>query len=379
MGTTPPRFQPFSQQSLLRPVMPELDSIRGLAILSVLFYHGLYWGVDASHFAPIARYLLNGLQAGRLGVDLFFVLSGFLITGLLIDSRHRPDYYRRFYIRRALRIFPAYLLTILVLVVLRHTRSDFILLSLAYLSNLTPLFGIPVAYAVLWSLAVEEHFYLLWPVLTRTFGDNGLMITSIVIICLSPVSRLIGYWGSLHSGHSDFHFTEYTWNSVDGLAAGALLAVFLRRMFPSRQQLIFLGSSMCVVAAGIWVVGIPAGILTRQRAAGAALQVVPAHLIFAAMIIFFLIAGTSRWSVVVQNPVLMFFGEISYGLYLYHLLVFEAFDWLAKRYLSEPRATALIIVLIRFVVVMSVSVFVALFSRRQIEDRFLRLKAKLAK
>ena len=88
--------------------MPELDSIRGLAILGVLFYHGLYWARDFSPFTSAEKRLLFLMSAGQFGVSLFFVLSGFLITGLLIDSRNRIDYYKRFYIRRALRILPAY-------------------------------------------------------------------------------------------------------------------------------------------------------------------------------------------------------------------------------------------------------------------------------
>lgn len=132
--------------------MPELDTIRGLAILGVLLYHGLYWNVNLSNFPSLERIILTGMWAGRMGVDLFFVLSGFLITGILLDSRNRQDYYRRFYARRALRILPAYLLILAILAVTKYTPLSFVLLSLIYLSNLTPLFGIPIAYPVLWSL-----------------------------------------------------------------------------------------------------------------------------------------------------------------------------------------------------------------------------------
>ena len=71
--------------------MPELDSIRGIAILGVLFYHGFFWGIDLAPFSKAARLVLTGMWVGRLGVDLFFVLSGFLITGLLLDSKERPQ------------------------------------------------------------------------------------------------------------------------------------------------------------------------------------------------------------------------------------------------------------------------------------------------
>ena len=92
-------------EPLLRSVMPELDTLRGMAILGVLFLHGFFWPYSGLHFGRLGTLWLNITQPGWLGVNLFFVLSGFLITGILIDSAAGPDYYRRFYTRRALRIF----------------------------------------------------------------------------------------------------------------------------------------------------------------------------------------------------------------------------------------------------------------------------------
>jgi peptidoglycan/LPS O-acetylase OafA/YrhL len=94
-------------EPLLRSEMPKLDAIRGVAILGVLLYHGLYWGLDISKFSTFERAVLTGMWLGRFGVHLFFVLSGFLITGLLMDARNKPRHYSRFYIRRVLRILPA--------------------------------------------------------------------------------------------------------------------------------------------------------------------------------------------------------------------------------------------------------------------------------
>src|SRR5437667_8960173 len=183
-------------EPLLRPAMPELDSIRGIAILGVLFYHGLFWGIDLAPFSKAARLVLTGMWVGRLGVDLFFVLSGFLITGLLLDSKERPDYYSRFYKRRALRILPAYLLTIVVLVLVSHSPWKFIVLSLLYLSNLTPLFGVAMAYPVLWSLAVEEHFYFVWPAVVRLLKVKDLAVCCLLIAVLSPVSRAFPFYST---------------------------------------------------------------------------------------------------------------------------------------------------------------------------------------
>ena len=179
-------------EPILRPAMPELDSIRGIAILAVVFYHEFY---SIGMGTPLARWqhlLVLAFGPGRMGVNLFFVLSGFLITGILLKSRDDKNYYKRFYARRALRIFPIYFLLLIVLAALGYPRS-FLLLSLLYLSNLVHLFGVPLAYNVLWSLAVEEHFYFIWPFMVRTLTRKNLEVLAIALIASSPLIRLISY------------------------------------------------------------------------------------------------------------------------------------------------------------------------------------------
>jgi len=320
-------------ESLLRPKMPELDAIRGIAILGVLFYHGLYWQIDLTRFPSLLRLFLTLMWTGRLGVNLFFVLSGFLITGLLVDSRERPDYYARFYVRRALRILPAYLLTMLVLVVFSLAPWKFIALSLLYVSNLTPLWGIPIAYPVLWSLAVEEHFYFVWPTIARKFSMKKVLYTCAGIILVSPVLRLFAFLLTEKNGFVSFVCNEYTWNAADGLACGALLAVYLRIYKPSRVRLAKIAVGWLALSVALWVGGLPWGILTRERPVGTALQVVPWQFAFIAVVAGALILGTGKSPLkgFSHSKTLSFFGEISYGLYLYHLLVFEAVDSLARK------------------------------------------------
>ena len=136
---------PGDQTSILRPHMPELDTIRGLAILGVVFYHGFYWARDLSPYSRWQQIFLKTMSVGQYGVNLFFVLSGFLITGILLGTRGREDYYKRFYLRRALRILPAYYLTLLIVVAFRLTSKGFLLMSLMYSSNLSLLFGISMS------------------------------------------------------------------------------------------------------------------------------------------------------------------------------------------------------------------------------------------
>ena len=150
--------------------LPTLDGLRAIAILLVV-PHNLNLMVTAG---GIAHVFIAALYRGWIGVQLFFVLSGFLITGILLDARNAPDYYRSFFVRRVLRIFPLYYATLIVLFVLlpalgllpaSFKRDPMVELSLwAYFSNWYGAFHQgPDAVSHFWSLAVEEQFYLLWP------------------------------------------------------------------------------------------------------------------------------------------------------------------------------------------------------------------------
>ena len=110
---------------IVRPRMPELDTLRGIAILSVFVFHGFEETIGTAVAHPVwQRAILTLVSQGWAGVNLFFVLSGFLITGILLDSRNKPRYYSRFYSHRALRILPAYYLLLLILFILGRTGSN---------------------------------------------------------------------------------------------------------------------------------------------------------------------------------------------------------------------------------------------------------------
>jgi len=358
--------------------MPELDSIRGIAILAVLFYHGFFWQTDMSRFAGAERLFISLMWIGRLGVNLFFVLSGFLITGLLLDTRSRPDYYRRFYIRRALRILPAYYAILLVLAVTRHHIGAFLLFSVVYLSNLTPLFGVAISYGVLWSLAVEEQFYLLWPFIVRYLTLRRLALLSSIVVVITPMTRLVSFYSGYKDGFISFVFNYYTWNASDALACGALLAILIRALEPSRVGALKVSAAAIGGAVLLWLVGTPFGILTRQRAFGAALQVTPWNIAFAGLLGIFLVVGTSDWKFLVSPAPLRFFGEISYGLYLIHVLIFDTYDALTGRYFPTLKhGSGFGALWLRFFCAASVATVLAYASRRWFENPFLRLKDRL--
>ena len=261
----------------------------------VVLYHAFYWQNDFHGLSRPEKLFVWMMWAGRLGVNLFFVLSGFLITGLLLQTVERPDYYRRFYIRRALRILPAYYALLLILLFIPQQSLAFLGLSAIYVANLAPLFGVAMSYPVLWSLAVEEDFYLIWPLLVRKVTAFGLFACCIAIVLFTPVFRWLSFMIESHRGYVSFTFNDYTWNSADGLAAGAFLVIALRRLAWTRSVLLYFSISSVLSGAAIWFAGIPFGILLRQGSGfGAALQVSPWNIGFVGLLGLTLLVGTSR-------------------------------------------------------------------------------------
>jgi peptidoglycan/LPS O-acetylase OafA/YrhL len=358
---------------LLRPFMPELDTLRGIAVLGVLLLHGFYWQYAGFSFGRWADAFLKITQPGWLGVNLFFVLSGFLITGILLDSKNRPDYYRRFYTRRALRILPAYYLLLIFLWVLGSASGAFVGLSFIYLANITNFFGVACDYGPLWSLAVEEHFYILWPTVVRRITIRRLAWVSAAIVVGVPVLRAIAFGLGWTAG-----LAWYTWFVADGLAMGALLAIVLRTPV-TRGQVQRICGWILGAAVVLGIAGRPFGILTRDRLLGAALQWSIIHGFFAGVLLFFLLAGTGSLKRYVNVPILQFLGYISYGLYLDHLLAFRMYDRLGHRYLPQliPTNGHFGLVLLRFVLAGGGAIAVAYLSRKFFEERFLRLKDSL--
>jgi peptidoglycan/LPS O-acetylase OafA/YrhL len=357
---------------LIRARMPELDTLRGIAILGVMFLHGFYWQYSGFHFSRPQRLALMATKPGWLGVNLFFVLSGFLITGILLDSRGRPGYYRRFYTRRALRILPAYYSLLILLAVLRQASAAYLGLSSVYLANVTVLFGVANDYGPLWSLAVEEHYYIVWPALVRRCGLRSVAMLAAGICLAEPLLRAAAF----KTGHAS-GIAAYTWFVADGLAMGGGLAVVLRTSV-SRRQLTAICALLLGLAAGAAVLGSPFGLLTRDNLLGAALQHTLIDLAFAGVVLLALLLGTGRWSGYVNNPVLGFLGYISYGLYLLHLLIFRIYDKLSELFWPQlqPRDGRFGLIVLRFVCVSGLCIGLAYLSRRFFEERFLRLKER---
>jgi peptidoglycan/LPS O-acetylase OafA/YrhL len=370
---------PRIPEKLVRPVMPELDSLRGVAILLVLFFHGFNRPGALEALTGPARDFVYLATGGWVGVNLFFVLSGFLITGILLDSRSKPQYYKRFYIRRALRILPAFYLLLLFLCVLarigwldhRRIGWPFITLSFFYLANVTTFFGVPGQYMALWSLAVEEHFYLLWPTVVRQLSKRAIAWCAIAVVVACPALRAVGYRLGYNYG------AGYTWLVADGLALGALVGVLSRTRFGTRRAICLFSIFSFVAAIGLLTILRPFGIWRQSTFAGGVFQETAVNVFSAAILTSTLLLGTSRFQWIVNRPVLQWFGRISYGLYLIHMLAFDVVDhWIIHYYPSMyPQIPSHFgLTWIRFLLGAAVGVGCAFLSRRYFEEWFLRFK-----
>jgi peptidoglycan/LPS O-acetylase OafA/YrhL len=368
---------PFSGDNLLRPRMPELDTIRGIAVLLVVFFHGFGFRYGLHGLSGFPKLFVAATLPGWMGVNLFFVLSGFLITGILLDTKTRADYYRRFYVRRALRILPLYYAVLLLLAVLtrtglvnRHASWAYLTLSFFYLSNVTGLFGVASQYTVLWSLAVEEHFYLLWPTAVRWLSGRRVATAGVAICILCPILRMFYLIRGYEAG------AGYTWLVADGLGLGAVLAVLARGRWGTRARMWRVAGILFSASLLMFGAGYPFGIFLSRRFLGVTLRGTALNLLFAGTIALALLVGTSSWKALVNRPVLQFFGEISYGVYLIHMLVFDLEDGILDRWFPNMREVTghFASMVLLFGIAASFTVAIAYLSRWYFEEPFLRLK-----
>jgi peptidoglycan/LPS O-acetylase OafA/YrhL len=205
--------------------IPVLDGVRGMAIFMVLLFH--FWqSLGAYHFSPRVARILTLASIGQKGVDLFFVLSGFLITGILLRTKGSPHYFKNFYIRRGLRIFPLYFAVVFGCLIagcwfsLPQLQWHNTWWYLFYLQNFGSTFwGLSNRWlGHFWSLAVEEHYYLLWPLVVLLFNRRKLVVISLSLIIGAILMRII----CLTAGLDVFSFTLCR---MDTLAFGSLLAI----------------------------------------------------------------------------------------------------------------------------------------------------------
>lgn len=351
---------------LLQKHMPELDILRGCAVLAVFFYHGLYW-TGATSSNHLARLFIKSTAIGWLGVNLFFVLSGFLITGVLMDAKGKPSFYRNFYLRRVLRILPAYLALIAILILVGWLHFQSAMMALLFIANYSYIFHFG-GYGPFWSLSVEEQFYLIWPNIVGRVSTRALLIISAVLCLIEPLLRWLTASGHLSLGN--VHILTYL--IADNLALGALAAIFARSSYGTLHNGIRLGQALCLAGLVVFAVGYPFGIMHRISAFGAAFQIVPWNLIFTGILLLSLGLRSSLASSIWTAP-LRFFGNISYGLYLIHVLIFVRYDDNVPHISNPALRHFLQEWFVRFVLAGGISILIAWLSRTFYEERFLKM------
>ena len=363
-----------------------LDGLRGLAILMVLFVH--FIGDEAPHTA-VERAMVKLANYGIWGVDLFFVLSGFLITGILYDAKALPHYFRNFYVRRTLRIFPLYYGVLVLLFLVLPSALVSYPMGLAesadhqawlwtYTSNIylaiTRAWALPYV-SHFWSLAVEEHFYLVWPIVVLVSSR-----TTLLGICAGSAVFALGLRCALSfAGAGDVALVVLTPCRLDALCIGAALAIAVRgagieRVARTARPWLFVLPAL-VLAVSAWnaTQGSLPDVMLPLRGTLVALC-------FGALLVASLVAPATSWGGRLLHARWMrFLGKYSYGLYVFHgVIAYALQEHAALDALSEKLGSHLAAMIVQAIAGSGVSLLVAVASYELFEKHFLRLKERFA-
>lgn len=339
--------------------------MRGVAILLVILVH-------------LFRYY-KWVSFGWMGVDLFFVLSGFLITGILVDTRKESDYYKKFLFRRVLRIFPLYyFFLILFFIGFPSLSIDAQIEHYSYLNSNQFWFWTYIQnwlfvsdhdypeiniISHFWSLAIEEQFYIVWPAVVYFLSGKNLKIACIVLMVGSLLFRTY-----LHFQQASWIVIyESTFTRLDGLAIGAIIAILVRDKY--WREWLERWTIWILIASGLIVISI-IGITGNYYVNNPVLQTVGYSLIdiFCGALLVVLVSTSSLdfLKKIFNSPILVFFGRYSYGLYVYHKPIYYFVEINLTQWISNHEVVSLIGIIL--------SVIAAIISYKWLEKPFLRLK-----
>jgi peptidoglycan/LPS O-acetylase OafA/YrhL len=362
--------------------VPALDGVRGLAILMVLVVHFIG---NARPLNAVEGFILQIASYGTMGVDVFFILSGFLITGILFDSRSKPAYFKNFYMRRVLRIFPLYygvLLVGLVFVPLFfqipgidttvHNQAWLWGYSANILVALTGTWESLPMFSHFWSLAVEEHFYLFWPLIVYFCSAKQLKRVAVGIVFGALGLRL---WLGASNMH-ELAVSTLTPARLDAMALGGWMAVvardpggLVRLQVLAKRALVFAGLFIVItfVMTRLFPVWREPLHQVRQSAFAVCFSSV---LVFAVM-------EPRIIRPIFSSRFMVFFGKYSYGLYVLHFL----YGYQMLRFRTEDQFTKwlgshLLGIFANGIAATMIAIVLALLSYHLFEKHFLKLKAR---
>ena len=301
-----------------------LDGIRGIAVLTVFFHHVAYTSLGPGRWNDLTLGFAALFREGHLGVDLFFVLSGYLITTLLLIDRRDPNGYWNFYVKRAFRILPVLLATFVIGAATGYLGLGTIVLGLLFIVNYARLLHVPVQ-GVYWSLAVEEQFYLVWPIAIRKLPYRRFMGLVPAVILVEPFVRLF-------LNHRGMGTSVYTFVRCDGLAWGALLgaSAYYARIYaaPERARAWWARyGRRFTVAGAVLFVAMLALLSARDVGLQSNTVIYTVMPLFFAGVMAYLVShpGTPVSRLFEWRP-LRFYGDISYALYLVHPILMFLYD-----------------------------------------------------
>jgi len=352
----------WGYSTLVSKIVPELDGIRGLAILSVIAFH-------ATQSLP-SSISVTALGLGWAGVDLFFVLSGFLITGILVDTKGRDHALVKFYIRRLLRIFPLYYLALLLVFrlapILGHKSVPEEWWFWLYLANWSPSTGTAHAWLThFWTLAIEEQFYIVWPLLVFWLSRREMMRISVGLAGACLAARAIGSYYL-----EPIVIYRNTLLRVDSLVVGAICALVVRD-----RELLKLAERWRRVLVAIAVAGIAVSIVLGGIGSyGRPMNTIgytSLAVLFGNAVVWAATARRTRAHSILRSGALHMIGKHSYAMYVFHVPIIAV----VLRCL-RPWKLGIAAPLVQVASSLSLTFIVSILSWHLIEKPFLQLKSR---